>query len=148
MAATSNDSSSDEEVVAKFLALASSHKRDNKVKIVKESPSSLNDCKHNYFAFPISYREEEEESQEENDSSDDCSSLDSTNVNVEKMNVHDYIVKFESSRMKNKRELKRLKEEKLELSTHVDHLSEQVERSKKIKDKLIQELDLSNRNED
>ena len=62
MAATSNDSSSDEEVVAKFMALGSSHKRDNKVKIVEKSPSSLNDCENNYFAFPISYNEEENES--------------------------------------------------------------------------------------
>ena len=50
--------------------------------------------------------------------------------------------------MKTKRKIHRLKEENLELSTHVDHLSEQVERSKKIEDKLRKELDLSMRSEE
>ena len=42
----------------------------------------------------------------------------------------------------------RLKEENLELSTHVAQLSEEVVRSIKNEDKLIEELDLSKRNEE
>jgi hypothetical protein len=63
------------------------------------------------------------------DSSDENSSSHSTNGNVESMDLNDYIVKFESSRIKNKKEIQRLKEENLELSTQVDHLSEEVVRS-------------------
>ena len=44
--------------MAKFMAFANSHKWDNKVKVVEESPSSLNDCEKNYFAFPVSYHED------------------------------------------------------------------------------------------
>ena len=120
--ATFNDS--DEEVLAKNLALGCSHKRDNKVKVVEESPSSLNDCENNYFAFPISYNEEEEESQEENGSGWDNSSSNSTNENVERMDLQDYIVKSESSRLKKTKEIQKLKEENLDLLAHIDHLSE------------------------
>ena len=67
---------------------------------------------------------------------------------MEKMDLHDYITKFESSRMKNKREIRRLKEENLELSTQVDQLSEEVVRSMKNEDKLREELVLSKRNEE
>ena len=48
--------------------------------------------------------------------------------------------------IKNKRKLMMLEEENLELSTHVDHLSEQVERSKKIEEKLREKLALSMKN--
>ena len=41
-----------------------------------------------------------------------------------------------------------MREENLELSSHIDHLSEKVERSKEVEDKLIKELDLSKRNEE
>ena len=41
-----------------------------------------------------------------------------------------------------------MKEENLDLLAHIDHLSEQVERSKKIEDKLRKELDLSKINEE
>ena len=44
--------------MAKFMAFANSHKWDNKVKVVEESPSRLNDCEKNYFAFPVSYHED------------------------------------------------------------------------------------------
>ena len=108
----------------------------------------MNDCENNYFAFPISYNEEEEESQEEDGSGWDNSSSNSTNDNVEKMDFQDSIVKSESSRLKNKKEIQRLKEENLDLLAHIDHLSEQVERSKNIEDKLRKELDLSKRNEE
>ena len=64
------------------------------------------------------------------------------------MDVHDYIVKCESSMMKIKRKLRILEEENLELSTHVDHLSEQVEKSKKNEVKLGDELTVSQRNEE
>ena len=84
----------------------------------------------------------------EDDSIIENLSSNSTKGNVEKMDVHDYIVKCESSMMKNKRKLRILKEEKLELSTHVDHLSEQVEKSKKNEEKLGNELALSKRNEE
>jgi hypothetical protein len=60
----------------------------------------------------------------------------STNGNMESMDLHDYIIKFESSRMKNKKEIRILKEENLELSTQVAHLSEEVVRSIKDEDKL------------
>ena len=59
-------------------------------------------------------------------SSEDYFSPNSTKGNVEKMDVHDFIVKWESSMMKNKRKLKILEEENLELSSHNDHLSRQV----------------------
>ncbi|KAK0576898.1 hypothetical protein LWI29_025040 [Acer saccharum] len=118
-----DESSDDEELMANFIAFTSSHKSK-------------------------STNEEEEESQEENDSSDDGSSSQSTNGNVDKMDLQDYMVKFESSRLKNKREIKRLKEENLELSTHVDQLSEEVVRSMKNEDKLREELALAKRNEE
>ncbi|KAK4844620.1 hypothetical protein QYF36_022391 [Acer negundo] len=92
--------------------------------------------------------EEEDECQEEIDSSDDSSSSQSINGNVDGMDLQDYIVKFESSRLKNKREIRRLKEENLELSTQVDHLSEQVMRSKKNENKLRDELAMYMRNEE
>ena len=41
-----------------------------------------------------------------------------------------------------------MREENLDLLAHIDHLSEQVERSKKIEDKLRDELALSKRNEE
>ena len=53
-----DDSSCDEEDVAKFMAFSNSHKRDNKVKVVEESPLSLNDCENSYFTFPVSYHED------------------------------------------------------------------------------------------
>ncbi|KAK0594697.1 hypothetical protein LWI29_004279 [Acer saccharum] len=144
--ATSSDS--DEEVVAKFLALGCSHKRDNKVKVVEGSPSSLNDCENNYFAFPISYNEEENESQEESDSNEDDSSSNSTNGYVEKKVLDEYLTEFKSLAMKTKEKIRRLREENLDLLAHVDHLSEQVDRSKNIEDKLRKELDLSKRNKE
>ncbi|KAI9169193.1 hypothetical protein LWI28_008758 [Acer negundo] len=106
----------------------------------------------NFIVFASSHNskdvsEKEEESQEENDSSDDDSSSNSTNGNVESIDVHDYIVKFESSRMKNKMEIQRLKVENLELSTKVTHLGEGIVTSKKLKDKLREEIVLANRNE-
>ncbi|KAK4843457.1 hypothetical protein QYF36_008261 [Acer negundo] len=107
----------------------------------------------NFISFAFSHKSkrssgEEEESQRENESSEDDSSSNSTKGNVENMDVHDYIVKCESSMMKNKRKLRILEEENLEISTHNDHLSEQVERAKKIEDKLRKELDVSRRNEE
>ena len=81
------------------------------------------------------------------DSSDDCSSSHSTNGNVDMMDLKDYMEKFESSRLKNKREIRRLKEENLELSTQIDQLNEEVVRSTKNEDKLREELALSKRNE-
>ena len=64
------------------------------------------------------------------------------------MDVHDFIVKCESSLKKKDRILRIFKEENLKLSTHNDHLSKQVEESKKIEDKLRDELALSKRNEE
>ncbi|KAK1575680.1 hypothetical protein Q3G72_007535 [Acer saccharum] len=81
-------------------------------------------------------------------SSEDDSSSNSTNGSVEKMDVNDFIVKCESSLKKNNRKLKILEDENLELSTHNDHLSNQVEASKKIEDKLRDELAMSKRNEE
>ncbi|KAK0576480.1 hypothetical protein LWI29_018140 [Acer saccharum] len=141
-------SESDEEVVAKFLALGCSHKQDNKVKVCEGSPSSLNDCENNYFAFPISYNEEENESQEESDSSEDDSSSNSINGYVKKKVLDEYRTEFKSLAMKTKEKIQRLREENLDLLAHVDHLSEQVDRSKNIEDKLRKELDLSKRNEE
>ena len=77
-----DESLDDEELMANFIAFASSHKSKGS-------------------------------SQEENDSSDDGSSSQSTNENVDKMDLRDYMVKFKSSRLKNKREIMRLKEENL-----------------------------------
>ena len=116
-------SSDDEELMANFIAFASSH---------KSKGSS----------------EEENVSQVEIDSSDDCSSSQSTNGNMDRMALKDYIEKFESSRLKNKREIRRLNEENLDLSTQVNHLSEEVVRTMESEDKLIKELDLSKRSEE
>ena len=63
----------------------------------------------------------------EDDSSVENLSPNSTKGSVEKMDVHDFIVKCESSMMKDKRKIKILVEENLELSSHNDHLSKQVE---------------------
>ena len=62
------------------------------------------------------------------DTSEDKSSSNSTNGNIEKMDVHDFIVKCESSLKKKDRKLRILEEENLELSTYNDHLSKQVEK--------------------
>ncbi|KAK1552795.1 hypothetical protein Q3G72_023586 [Acer saccharum] len=119
----SNETLDDEDLIANFIAFASSHKS----KCTSEA---------------------KEESQEQNDSSEDDSSSNTTNGNVEKMDLQDYITKFESSRMKNKREIRRLKEENFEQSTQVDQLNEEVVRSMKNDDKLKEELALFKRNEE
>ena len=118
-----DESSDNKELIANFIAFASPHKSK-------------------------SASEEEEESQEENDSSEDDSSSNFTNGFVKKMDLDDYIIEFDSLKTKIERKIRRLKEENLELSTHVDQLSEQVERSKKIEDKLREKLALSMRNEE
>ncbi|KAK0578051.1 hypothetical protein LWI29_004251 [Acer saccharum] len=79
----SNDgdkSSDDKELMANFIAFASSH---------KSKGSS----------------EEKEGSQEEIDSSENDSLSNSTNRHVEKIDLEDFMIKFESSRLKNKREI-------------------------------------------
>ncbi|KAK1576340.1 hypothetical protein Q3G72_013070 [Acer saccharum] len=83
-----------------------------------------------------------DDSDESNETSDD------EDLIAKKMDIHDYIVKFESSRLKNKRKIRRLKEENLELSTQIDHLSEEVVRTIENEDKLRKELDLSKRSEE
>ena len=75
-------------------------------------------------------------------------SSNSTNGNVESMDPIDYKIKVESSRMRNKKEIRRLKEVNLELSTLVDHLSEEVVRSMVDEDKLKDDLALSKRREE
>ncbi|KAK1588131.1 hypothetical protein Q3G72_020129 [Acer saccharum] len=69
----------------------------------------------------------EEESLEDDTSGDDSLS-NSTNANVENMDVHDFIVNVESSMKKKDRLLRILEEENLELSTYNDHLRKQVEK--------------------
>ena len=69
----------------------------------------------------------EEESLEDETSGED-SLPNSTNGNVENMDVHDYIVKFESSMKMKDRSLRILEEENLELSTYNDHLRKIVEK--------------------
>ena len=75
-----DESSNDEDLIANFIAFTSSHK----------SKSSS---------------EEEEESQRDFDSSKDDSSCNSIKGHVEKMDHEDFMVKFEDSRLKNKREI-------------------------------------------
>ena len=67
---------------------------------------------------------------------------------MESIDLHDYIIKFESSRIRNKKEIRRLKEENLELLTQVDHLNGEVVRSMKDEDKLKDGLALSKRREE
>jgi peptidoglycan hydrolase CwlO-like protein len=67
---------------------------------------------------------------------------------MEDLDIQGYVANSERSRLKKNEEIQRLKEENLDLQAHVDHLSEQVERSKNIEDKLRKELDLSKRNEE
>ena len=59
-----------------------------------------------------------------------------------------YHTEFNELAIKSTRKIQRLREENLELSSHNDHLSEKVERSKKIEDKLRDELALSKRNDE
>ncbi|KAK0592856.1 hypothetical protein LWI29_026653 [Acer saccharum] len=82
------------------------------------------------------------------DTSVEYLSSNSTNGNVECMDLNDYKVKVESSMMRNKEEIRRLKEENLELSTLVDHLCEEVVRSMADEDKLKEDLALSKRREE
>ena len=77
-------------------------------------------------------REEVESIGEEESLKDETSGEDSlpnsTNGNVENMDVHDFIVNVESSMKKKDRFLRILEEENLELSTYNDHLRKQVEK--------------------
>jgi hypothetical protein len=118
-----DESSDDEDIMANFLAFASSHKSK-------------------------SGSEKEEESQRESDSSEDDSDANSTNGYVEKEVLVEYLKEFRSLEMKTTKKIKMLREENLELSSHNDHLSEEVERLKKREDKLREELALSRRNEE
>ena len=68
------------------------------------------DLMANFIAFALSHKskgssEEEEESQRDFDSSEDDSSSNSTKGHVEKIDLEDFMVKFEDSRLKNKREI-------------------------------------------
>ena len=67
---------------------------------------------------------------------------------MEKEVLVEYLTEFKSLKIKTRKKIQRLREENLELSLHIDHLSEEVERSKKVEDKLTKELDLSKRNEE
>ena len=64
------------------------------------------------------------------------------------MDLKDYVERFESSRIKNDKEIQSLKEENIELSTQVAYLSEVVVRSMVDEDKLNDELALSKRREE
>ena len=55
---------------------------------------------------------------------------------MERKVLVEHYAEFKSLEMKTMKMIKMLREENLELSSQVDHLSEQVERSKKIKEKL------------
>ena len=87
-------------------------------------------------------------SQEENDSSEDDFDTNSTNGYVEKKVLVEYLTEFKSLEMNTRKKIQRLREENLELSSLIDHLGEQKERSKEVEDKLTKELDLSKRNEE
>ena len=65
-----------------------------------------------------------------------------------KMDLKDNFESFESSKLKNEKEIQRLKEELLRLSTQVDDLNDEVIRSMVEEDKLKYELALSKRNEE
>ncbi|KAK0599310.1 hypothetical protein LWI29_004159 [Acer saccharum] len=120
-----DESSSEEELMANFLAFASFHKSK-------------------------SASEKEELSQEEIDSSEEESDSSSNSINgfVEKKVFAKYHAEFNDLAIKSIRKIKMLREENLELASHNDHLSEQVEKFKKMEDKLREELVLSRRNED
>ncbi|KAK0593630.1 hypothetical protein LWI29_013343 [Acer saccharum] len=120
-----DESSDDEELMANLLAFASSHKSK-------------------------SASEREEMSQEENDSSEVESDSSSNSMNgfMEKKESAKYHTEFNDLAIKSTRKIKMLREENLELASHNDHLSEQVEKFKKMEDKLKEELVLSRRNED
>ncbi|KAK0593731.1 hypothetical protein LWI29_003699 [Acer saccharum] len=119
------ESSSEEELMANFLAFASSHKSK-------------------------SASEKEDLSQEEIDSSEEESDSSSSSKKkfVEQKVLAKYHAEFNDLALKSTRKIERLREENLELSAHNDHLSEQVERLKRREDKLIEELDLSKRSEE
>ena len=92
-----DESLDDEDIMANFLAFASSHKSK-------------------------SASEKEEESQRENDSSEDDSVSNSTNGYVEKEVLVEYLMEIKSLGMKTRKKIQRLREENLELSFHIDHL--------------------------
>ena len=96
-----DESSSDEELMANFLAFTSSHKSK-------------------------SASEKEEMSQEENDSSEEESDSSSNSINgfVEKNVLAKYHAEFNDLAIKSTRKIQRLREENLELSSHNDYLSE------------------------
>ncbi|KAK0582032.1 hypothetical protein LWI29_020660 [Acer saccharum] len=109
----------------------------------------------NFLVFASSHKsksasEKEEISQEEIDSSEveSDSSSSSKKKFVEQKVLAKYHAEFNDLALKSTRKIERLREENLELSTHNDHLSEQVERLKRREDKLIEELDLSKRSEE
>ncbi|KAK0594094.1 hypothetical protein LWI29_007213 [Acer saccharum] len=108
-----DESSDDEELMANLLAFASSHKSK-------------------------SASEREEMSQEENDSSDVESDSSSNSMNgfMEKKEFAKYHAEFNDLAIKSTRKIKMLREENLELASQNDHLSEQVEKFKKMEDKL------------
>ncbi|KAK0600398.1 hypothetical protein LWI29_014530 [Acer saccharum] len=89
-------------------------------------------------------------SQEENDSNGEESDSSSNSINgfVEKKVLAKYHTEFNDLAIKSTRKIKMLREENLELLSHNDHLSEQVEKFKKMEDKLRDELVLSKRNEE
>ncbi|KAK1587554.1 hypothetical protein Q3G72_014140 [Acer saccharum] len=118
-------SSDDEELMANLLAFESSHKSK-------------------------SASEREEMSQKENESSGEESDSSSNSINgfVEKKVLAKYHAEFNDLAIKSTRKIKMLREENLELLSHNDHLSEQVEKFKKMEDKLREELVLSRRNEE
>ena len=67
---------------------------------------------------------------------------------MEKKVLEEFLIEFKNIEKKTKEKTQRLREENLDLLAHNDLLSEQVERSKKIEDKLRDELALSMRNEE
>ncbi|KAK0575080.1 hypothetical protein LWI29_033715 [Acer saccharum] len=120
-----DESSNDEELMANLLAFAPSHKSK-------------------------SASEREEMSQEENDSSEEESDSSSNSINgfVEKKVLAKYHAEFNDLAIKSTRKIKMLREENLDLLSQNDHLSEQVEKFKKMEDKLSEELVLPRRNEE
>ena len=119
-------SDDDEDQVANFIAFSSSH-NSNEV---------------------VSDKEEEEDKQEESDSNGESNSSSSNFEFDEEMDYDDFMRFFHNSRSKKKKEIQKLKEEKLELTSKVTHLSKEMSKAKELEEGLKMELVLAKKNEE
>lgn len=114
-----------------------------------DETSDDEDLMANFLVFASSHKSKSGSEREEGDQVDSDSSEDGTNCSFVKKEVLDEcLAKFKSLEIKTTRKIQRLRNENLNPSSLNDTLSEQLEESKKMEDKLRSELDLFFRNEE